>query len=303
MNRGARRQAVFPDDRACAAFLDLLSELPARFRVHVHGYALMPNHYHLLLDCPVGGLGRAMQYLQSRYAAWLNATHAWDGPVWRGRYRNRLVEDERWWAHLLAYLHLNPVRAHLVRRVDEARWTSHAAYVDASLRPGWLCCEELLELHGGVEAYRAYAWEVVVGRERGPEGFDAEALWRPARSAPVAALAPAARRGPIPIQAAWQVLSGVVGQSRQEIEDLRVGPGGNPARWVALDWLPRASGLPRAEIARSLGVHPTIAYRASARVQERRRYDPLVQAWCARLDALIGSPGGDEQTKVAGALL
>src|SRR5688572_1964032 len=95
MNRGARRAPIFVNDLTCGAFLDVLGELPERFGVVVHAYALMPNHFHLLLETPRGNLSRAMKHLEGVYSQRLNATYEWDGPLFRGRFRNEVVEDER----------------------------------------------------------------------------------------------------------------------------------------------------------------------------------------------------------------
>lgn len=285
MNRGARHQAIFLDDHACVTFLALLAELPVRFGVRVHAYALMPNHFHLLLECPAGGLGRALQFLQSRYARWLNQQHGWDGPVWRGRYRSLSVDDDAWWTHLLAYLHLNPVAAHLAPSPDQARWTSHAAYVGEERAPDWLVTGELLALFGTVEAYRTYLVETQIGRQRGPPGFGVEHLWRVPRG--VRPVVPAPPPTPNPrrsLEQAWQDLCAVTGLDRDGILAAPMGPGGNPARWLALDWLPRVTRLTRAELARELGVHPTLVSRAGRRVRELGGEEPLA-GW---LEALEG---------------
>ncbi|HUT78334.1 MAG TPA: transposase, partial [Polyangia bacterium] len=111
MSRGARRAPIFRDDIHCGLFLDLLSGLPERFGVDVHGYALMPNHFHLMLESGRGRISNAMAWLLSRYTVQVNRLHRWDGPLLRGRFHNRMVWHEQHWLHLLAYLHLNPVRA------------------------------------------------------------------------------------------------------------------------------------------------------------------------------------------------
>lgn len=301
MNRGARREAVFLDDVDCTNFLSLLAELPSRFGVRVHAYALMPNHFHLLLDCPLAGLGRAMQFLQSRYAHRLNLRHTWDGPVWRGRFRSLLVEDDAWWAHLLAYLHLNPVAAHLAPTPDEARWTSHAAFTGASTPPDWLFREEMLEIFGSVDAYRTYLWETQVGRERGPAGFDVARLWtRPRGERPAVPEAEGrSTSGPITLERAWAALFAVTGMNRESILATHRGPRGNPARWLALYWLPRATGLPRAEIALLIGVHPTLVSRAGRRVGRAREEQPLAR-WLERLEGLVGAGGARRTGKVSG---
>lgn len=282
MNRGARRQAVFLDDDCCLAFLVILGDLPIRFGVRVHAYALMPNHFHLALECPVGGLARAMQYLQSRYARWLNVNHSWDGPIWRGRFRSRPVDDDAWWTHLLAYIHLNPVRGRLVADVAESRWSSHDAFVGVTPRPAWLAPDEPLASFGSVRTYREYLREVQVGREEGPDEFDAANVW--SRPAPVVAAAPAA---PLALADAWRALERVTGLTEAAIR--APGPPVNSARWLAMDWMPRASGLPRTEIARVFGVHPTAVSRAGARVRKAcaEGAAPLSE-WAVELDRLLG---------------
>jgi len=82
MNRGARLEPVFLDDESRALFLGVLSEFSARFCVRVHGFARMPNHYHLMLDSVTGDLPRAMRdlggsYSQRRLVRWPSWPRVW----------------------------------------------------------------------------------------------------------------------------------------------------------------------------------------------------------------------------------
>mgnify|MGYP000887075047 CR=1 FL=1 len=106
MNRGARHEPILATDDAKHMFLELLADLPQRFGIRVHGYVLMPNHYHLMLETVTGELPRAMRHLGGEFARRLNTELHWDGPVCKGRYRNRIVGTDSYWRHLLAYLHL-----------------------------------------------------------------------------------------------------------------------------------------------------------------------------------------------------
>ena len=257
MNRGARHAPVFPDDATCALFLDQLAELPARFGVEVHGYALMPNHYHLMLETPHGNLSRAMRHLQSLFSLGVNELHpGWDGPLFKGRFHNSVIDDEAWWAHLLAYVHLNPVKAHLAPTPDLARWTSHGAYVGTEPRPPWLTTSELLDIHGGVEAYKQYTWEARVGRRPPPDGFDPEVFTskkptdavpaepRPAKQRPRERPVPAAKDP----QAVLQAVCAAMGVPRDDLRSPGTGRDGNPARWMAAWWLVHASLLKHREV-------------------------------------------------------
>ena len=294
MNRGARKEPIFHDDSDCVAFLDLLSLLPDRFGVEVHGYARMPNHFHLRVHCPRGGRGLAMQLLQSRFTQHLNRAHNWDGPVFRGRYRNRVIDDDRYWMHLLAYLHLNPVKAGLVTRAEDALWTSHAAYMGIVRPPPWLETADLLDAFPGVSGFEQYVRELRSGAEPGPDGFDETHLWRRPRSAPIPTppkRPKRARRWPWTREAAWKVLTETTGMAP---EALRVSPsgrrGGNPSRDLAFWWLPMALGVPRTEIAAEFGVDAAVASRGAQRALRRARTDEQVARWMERLGAMLPGP-------------
>ena len=73
--RGNERRAIFRDDRDREHFLDLLAELPERFGTLLHGFVLMPNHYHLLLQTPEANLSRTGQWLNVSYSVWFNRRH------------------------------------------------------------------------------------------------------------------------------------------------------------------------------------------------------------------------------------
>lgn len=86
--------------------------------VEVHAYACMPNHYHLLLHSRHGNLSCVIKYINSHDTQRLNRLHKWDGLVFRGRFHSQLVRQETALPYLLAYIHLNPMRAGLVKRLD-----------------------------------------------------------------------------------------------------------------------------------------------------------------------------------------
>jgi REP element-mobilizing transposase RayT len=280
-NRGARRSAIFLDDEDCITFLALLGALPKRFGLEVQAYALMSNHFHLLLVSRRGRLGAGMQFLQGEYAAKFNGRHGFDGPLYKGRYANHVVEDDTLWAHLLAYVHLNPVKAHLVGDPAEASWTSHAAYLNRASRPEWLSTAEHLELLGGEEGLDTYVRDVQVGRERGPADFDPEA-WEGAIPGE-STVFPAVRPASIPPSQALAEVAAVVGVSTKELSEPGRGRRGAPARWVALAWLVERSGMSQADAGRRLGAHPVVVCRAVARVRTLEGRDNPVARWMTTL--------------------
>ncbi|NOY24264.1 MAG: hypothetical protein GXP62_00165, partial [Oligoflexia bacterium] len=203
-NRGARKEAIFSNDDDCVVFLSLLGQCQLRFGTRTHAYALMGNHFHLLVSTPRANLSPAMAFLQSRYARHLNRVHRWDGPIFAARFRNRVVQDEGYWKYLLAYLHLNPVKAHLVAHPADARWTSHRAYMGLESVPDWLETAEMLELFGSADQLHDYVLEVQVGRHQAPDGVGWDKLWTPLATDTVPKPRPRGSRGTEPTQrGAW----------------------------------------------------------------------------------------------------
>ncbi len=299
MNRGARRSTIFMDAECCARFLDLLGELPARYGMAVHAYALMPNHFHLLLESRAARLSVAMAYLQSRYAYWLNRRFEWDGPLLRGRFRNRVVEDPDYWRYLFAYLHLNPVRGHLAPTADMSDWTSHTVYVGLESRPAWLTSGEFRKCFASVEEYRDYVHQVHIGRQEPPPGFDPDEVWEgPATgivrlhlSAPDGTAGIVPTTGPMPHTEQLEVLlgelRGALGLSREELLGSRRGRRGNRARWVAAWWMTRWGRLPGRVVATAMGIKPSGVSQMAAKARSQRHDDVDLDAWMTALENLV----------------
>ena len=182
--RGQNRDRIFKDLADAVNFADRLAQLPERFGVEVHSYVMMPNHYHLLLRTPRGGLSRAVQWLNTGYSIWWNNRHERVGHVFQGRFKSILIEEGQRLLELSLYLHFNPVaveelglgkgkRAAAARGLDDAdaemlakrlqtlrvwRWSSYRAMAGYDEAPPWLSTNEILRRAGGTaDAYRIMA--------------------------------------------------------------------------------------------------------------------------------------------------
>ena len=156
MNRGAQRRAIVEGDADRACFEDVLGATSERFRVEVHAWCLMANHYHLMVRTPEGNLGRAMRHLNGVYTQHFNRRHGRDGALFRGRYKAVLVEAQAYWTHLSRYVHRNPLEAGAVAELSAYPWSSYPAYVGKAARPKWLVTDAVLERFGDGAAYRRF---------------------------------------------------------------------------------------------------------------------------------------------------
>ena len=153
--RGNRRGAVFFGEEDYGLYHDLLREACAREGVAVWSYCLMPNHVHLILTPRTSeGLGRALGKAHRRYSSFINARLRVTGHLFQARFAS-VVMDE---AHLMAaarYVALNPVRARLVERAQDWRWSSARAHLEGrddglvTVAPLLDRCAEPLRRHAG----------------------------------------------------------------------------------------------------------------------------------------------------------
>ena len=147
-SRGNECRAIFRSDRDRKTFLRLLGETARRFRWSVTAYVLMTNHFHLVVQTPEPNLSRGMQWLNGRYAGWFNDVHHRAGHLFQGRFHSFLIEKETYLAEVLRYVVLNPVRARMVDRPEQYRWSSYRATAGLESAPDWLDRTAALQMFG-----------------------------------------------------------------------------------------------------------------------------------------------------------
>ena len=176
MARGWERRRLFADDQDRRQWLERLAELPSRFGVVIHAYALMENHYHLLLETPQANLSQAVQWLNVSYSIGFNRRHRRVGSLFAGRFKAQLVEADSSVLEVSRYIHLNVVRTQAhglgkaqqparrqgigvpptaaqvqerLRRLRQYGWSSYRSYLGLGRRCEWLECGRVLALVGG----------------------------------------------------------------------------------------------------------------------------------------------------------
>ncbi len=151
MNRGRRREEIFSNDKDRQTFLKLLSEITDLYKIEIHAYALLPNHYHLLIHTPEGNLSRCMRHLNGVYTQKYNYFHKTDGSLFRGRYKAIVVDKEEYLLELIRYIHRNPLRAKLEKVIGQYQWCSHGGYMSDKSREEWLHVDEVLVMFSKYE--------------------------------------------------------------------------------------------------------------------------------------------------------
>ena len=175
ISRGNERAPIFRDDHDRSDFLDLLASVVLKDALQLHAYCLVGNHYHLLLETPAGQLSRGMHRLNARYAQRFNRRHQRCGHLFEGRFKAIIVERQLHLLELHRYIVLNPVRAGLVDRPEDWRWSSYHATSGRMQPPPWLQTQWTLSQfgRGAAEGRRAYI------------AFVETAIGRPAATGPI----------------------------------------------------------------------------------------------------------------------
>lgn len=153
MNRGARHASTFHDDEDRHTFCRLLQTAVQLSDVEIHGYVLMGNHFHLLAHTPSGGLGPFMQFVGQHYTQRFNRRHGFDGALFRGRYKAKLIESDQYLMTTSRYIHRNPIEAAATSDPVLYPWSSLGAYIGTTGRPPWLSTGFILDLAGGRDGY------------------------------------------------------------------------------------------------------------------------------------------------------
>ena len=128
IQRGNNRAVCFHGEQDYQFYLQYVKEFADKFGCAVHAYVLMTNHVHLLLTpAREDSAALLMKHLGQRYVQYINRTYQRSGTLWEGRFRSCLTQSEEYVLACYRYIELNPVRAGMVMRPQDYRWTSYHA--------------------------------------------------------------------------------------------------------------------------------------------------------------------------------
>jgi REP element-mobilizing transposase RayT len=293
--RAMGRQKLFRGPEEVEDFVGRLPPLVDAFGAVFHGFCLLPNHYHLLVETPRGNLSRVLHRLNSGYTATVNARRGRTGPLLQSRYRSVLLEEDPWLLRLSAYIHLNPVRKRLAPDPWSYAGSSAVAYALRGREIPGLETATVLRRAGGREAYAALiaeglkspppapwreVWrQCVLGGEalrqkvlRGLEGIDTREI-----------AGFSTEKAGLPLEEVVALVAESTGLSAEDI--LRGKFQRVLARKLAIYLARRFTGLTLRQIGEVFGVDYTTVHMVARRVEELKVEDAGVAGLVSGLEA------------------
>ena len=143
-SRGNEKRAIFLTQGNFERMIGYLESAAERYGAQIHCFCLMSNHYHLLLETPRGNLHQILHHLNTGYTNYFNAKTGRLGHLFQGRYRAILVDKDHYALELSRYIHLNPVRARLMKDPLLYPWSSYQDYAAGRKGRDWVTTEWIL---------------------------------------------------------------------------------------------------------------------------------------------------------------
>jgi len=168
MVRGISKTDIFGDDQDRTRFLERLGVTVMEGQCTVYAWALMTNHVHILFKSGKQGISSVMRKLLTWYAQYYNRRHKRTGHLFENRYKSILCDEDNYLLALVRYIHLNPLRAGIVKTIEELNrypWSGHRAIVGKTTYP-WMDTEYVLARFGNtrrkaLHEYRSFMHEGV----------------------------------------------------------------------------------------------------------------------------------------------
>jgi putative transposase len=143
--RGNEQKEIFFSNSDYEKFKYYLKEAQKKYGYRLHCFALMTNHYHLLIETPNPNLSKVMHYINSSYTNYINIKRGRIGHLFQGRYKALLIDRDNYLVELSRYIHLNPVRAEIVEKPEDYYYSSYRNYIHKELKD-IVYCDLILEM-------------------------------------------------------------------------------------------------------------------------------------------------------------
>ena len=306
--RGNERKDIFRDDGDRKTFLDILAKSLHIYNVTLCSYALMRNHFHLLVETPRGNLGEFMRHFNITYTGYFNRSHRRAGHLYQGRYKSIVVDRDEYLSILSRYIHLNPIRTKAMKNrpkeekaeyLKNYKWSSLPGYQSIRKKGPLVDYEMVLGEYGGDNATgrRAYKKRIIQDIAEGLEikdkvigqsvlGGDEFIDWikekfikgKKHRERP--ALRQIGR-----YRAREEIIEVIEKETGKSFEEIRKSRGS--LRQIVMDILYRIGGLKGTEIGGLLGVDYSTVSHGRKRLREKMERDRKMKDLVNRLEKIL----------------
>ena len=304
--RGNEKRDIFKDDEDRKKMIQILTQSLKIYQVNLDSYVLMNNHFHLLLETPLGNLGEFMRHFNITYTGYYNRRHRRSGHLYQGRYKSILVDKAVYLTVLSRYIHLNPVRVKAMAKAPFKErvnylisylWSSLPGYLMGNKKEPFIDCAMVLEEYGGDtdkarKAYRAIIavdlkegieikdkifGQSILGKEEFIEWVKEKFIDREKDAAEIPSVKEIQRYRSKDI-----VLKVMQEETGKDLENLRKKKG--VLRQIAMDVLYRIGGMRGKEIGNLMGIGYTAVSQERKRLSERILKDKKLQALVNRIE-------------------
>ena len=124
INRGVERRNIFIESEDYDKFLIILNEVFKQYKINIHTYCLMTNHYHLLIETTERNISDAMRKFNSKYSIYFNKKYNRSGHLWQGRYASYYLYDDVHFWYVAKYIERNPIKANMVKQIEYYKYQS-----------------------------------------------------------------------------------------------------------------------------------------------------------------------------------
>ncbi|MBQ9965703.1 MAG: transposase [Clostridia bacterium] len=145
MLRGINKQVIFEDNEDNLKFLETLKHYKAISGYKLFAYCLMSNHIHLLLQVDKEDIDLIIKRIAGSYVFWYNWKYKRKGHLFQDRFKSEPVEDDSYFLTVIRYIHQNPIKAGLCKRIDKYKYSSYNEYVNNSNLVDTDFCFEIID--------------------------------------------------------------------------------------------------------------------------------------------------------------
>lgn len=303
--RGNERKEIFKDDKDRKIFLNALSQSAKIYNIKVFSYVLMENHFHLLIETPLGNLGEFMRHFNITYTSHYNRRHKRVGHLYQGRYKSILVDKTNYLSILSRYIHLNPVKIKTMERksgkekiqyLNGYMWSSLQGYINEKMREEFIDYSMVLGEYGGNNdrgrlAYKERIYtdiaegleikDKIIGQSiiGGEEfiGWIKDKFLKKQNDRECPSLKEIQR-----YRAKEEIIEAIEKETGKAVEEIKAEKGS--IRQIVMDLLYRVGGLTGVEIGRTMGVDYSTVSQSRKRLREKMQKDKKLRQIMMRIE-------------------